>query len=484
MMRKMRQTILLSMMILLGVALFPRQGVTAEKADLSASSGACLECHAQPGIIKKFENGEAVEAYVDAEKFRVSVHHSLSCSTCHPDFSAENHPVRRFRSKGQFRIQSSLICRQCHTEEEIKKKPIHANLFRREQKGDVPLCSGCHTAHAVAAVSGGGVTANETDYCLSCHKHHMKLRFKDGGGIALVVNRSELSDSAHSKLGCSDCHYGFSSEDHPQRNFKTRRDYAIASAESCRRCHFDKYTQTLESICHTKQCEGNVNTPICTDCHGSHAVAYVRNEKTFSVSRCRKCHPKIYDTYANSVHGKALFNEQNRDVPVCIDCHKVHNIRNPLTLEFHERIPELCSNCHANSAIMAKYGLSTDVVNTYLSDFHGMTLGLYKKQREALSKPARPIAVCTDCHGIHNIQSTRDTPAAVVKANLLKRCQKCHHDASARFQDAWLSHYKPSLSRAPLVFLVNMGYKIFLPILLVGLFLQILLHIWRYAVNR
>ncbi len=480
----MKQAILSTMVFLLGMMLFALDRVSAEDAALLEASGKCLECHAQRGIVKKFENGESIEAFIDSEKYGSSVHHALSCPACHHDFSADNHPVRRFRSKSQFRIQSTLVCRQCHKDEEVRKKSIHANLFQQEQQGDVPLCTDCHTAHAVTAISGGRLTANETQYCLSCHQHHMKLKFKDGSDMALVVDRSDLSASAHSKLGCSDCHYGFSSEEHPQRNFKTKRDYSIASAESCRRCHFDKYTQTLESICHTKQSQGNLNTPICTDCHGSHAVAYVRIEKNFSVLRCRKCHPDIYDTYAKSVHGKALFNEENRDVPVCIDCHKVHNIKNPLALEFHERIPEMCSNCHANKAIVGKYGLSTDVVKTYLSDFHGMTLGLYKKQREALSKPARPIAVCTDCHGIHNISSTHDMPSAVVKENLLKQCQKCHHDATERFQDAWLSHYKPSLSRTPIVFLVDMGYRIFLPILLVGLFLQILLHIWRYAVNR
>ena len=29
---------------------------------------------------------------------------------------------------------------------------------------------------------------------------------------------------------------------------RSRRDYTIASSESCRRCHFDKYTKTLDSV--------------------------------------------------------------------------------------------------------------------------------------------------------------------------------------------------------------------------------------------
>jgi hypothetical protein len=144
----------------------------------------------------------------------------------------------------------------------------------------------------------------------------------------------------------------------------------------------------------------------------------------------------------------------------------------------------MCGNCHANPAVVGKYGLSTDVVKTYLSDFHGVTLGFYKKQREELYKPARPIAVCNDCHGTHNIISTVSVAPATVKKNLVKRCRKCHKDATANFPNAWLFHYKPSLSKFPMIFIVDSIYKIFLPIMWAGLILQVLLHIWRYAVNR
>ena len=37
---------------------------------------------------------------------------------------------------------------------------------------------------------------------------------------------------------------------------------------------------------------------------------------------------------------------------------------------------EICSNCHANKALMKKYGLSTAVSQTYVADFHGMTASL------------------------------------------------------------------------------------------------------------
>jgi hypothetical protein len=143
----------------------------------------------------------------------------------------------------------------------------------------------------------------------------------------------------------------------------------------------------------------------------------------------------------------------------------------------------MCSKCHANKEIMGRYGLSTDVIKTYLSDFHGVTLGFYKTE-EPSSQASKSIAVCTDCHGIHNISSTVSPDATIVKSNLVQRCRRCHADATENFPDAWISHYKLSLQRAPLTYIISILYRIFTPLMVIGLVLQILLHIWRYSVNR
>ncbi|MBI4690644.1 MAG: cytochrome c3 family protein [Nitrospirae bacterium] len=288
----------------------------------------------------------------------------------------------------------------------------------------------------------------------------------------------------HNRLSCSDCHFGFSSEEHPVRRFKTKRDYSVATSEICRRCHFDKYTRTLEGIHYNLLTQGNLKAPVCTDCHGAHSVYSGRKEKLANAKKCEQCHSEIYNIYSKSVHGGALISEHNEDVPVCSDCHSAHDITDPRTLDFRNTVPQICGNCHANKAIVGKYGLSTDVVRTYLSDFHGVTLGFYKKQRETLTKPTRSIAVCTDCHGTHNISSMRGVSLSVIKANMAKRCEQCHKDATGNFPDAWLSHYEPSLKKASIVFIINRAYEVLMPIMLIGLLLQILLHVWRYAINR
>jgi len=76
---------------------------------------------------------------------------------------------------------------------------------------------------------------------------------------------------------------------------------------------------------------------------------------------------------------------------------------------------------------MQKYGISTNVVQSYLEDFHGRSVALIGVQGKDI--PVRE-AVCTDCHGTHDIQKVDRPQFAVIKANLLETCQKCHPDAT------------------------------------------------------
>jgi hypothetical protein len=121
------------------------------------------------------------------------------------------------------------------------------------------------------------------------------------------------------------------------------------------------------------------------------------------------------------------------------------------------------------------------VVATYLQDFHGMTASL---GGDGGTTARGPTAVCTDCHGIHDILKADAPDSRVMKANLVKTCRQCHEDATENFPAAWLSHYEPSWQKTPVVYAVTVFYWIFIPFVLGGLVLQILLHIWRVVVNR
>ena len=133
---------------------------------------------------------------------------------------------------------------------------------------------------------------------------------------------------------------------------------------------------------------------------------------------------------------------------------------------------------------MQKYGLSTNVLNTYVADFHGTTVKMFEENfpDQPTNKP-----VCTDCHGVHDIGRTEDPQAGIVyKQNLLAKCQQCHPDATTEsFTNSWMSHYEPSPFVFPLVFFVTLFYKIFIPLVLGAMLLFVLTDIYRrFVVNR
>ncbi len=439
----------------------------------------CLGCHGIKGFEISLKYGETLPLYVDESQFKNSVHRTFDCSGCHTGFSAQNHPSRKLNTKREYAISGALLCGNCHS---TFRSELHTRMTKMAREGG-KVCVDCHGAHAITPVSK--VASKSSEYCLGCHSNELTMGFADGDAMSVRIESERLRLSVHNKLYCSDCHFGFSPEEHPVRTFRSRRDFTLTSSESCRRCHFDKYTKTLESIHYAMLSQGNLKAPVCVDCHGSHSISQTHRDRTTSARRCKTCHTEIYNTYSVSIHGTALFQEHNQDVPVCANCHRAHDIEDPRTFDYREQIPHMCGNCHANRELMDRYNLTTDVLKSYLQDFHGVTLRFYGRQKEAGAVSTfKPIAACIDCHGIHDITTTTGPGSSVVKTKLVKRCQKCHPDATADFPDSWISHYKPSLKRAPLVFTINLIYKIFIPFMMVGLILQILLHIWRYTVNR
>lgn len=332
-------------------------------------------------------------------------------------------------------------------------------------------------------VSGAQAQTPPVEPCMQCHSiPGMSQTLSDGEKMDLYINPASFSNSVHGKkLICSDCHMGYTAYPHPKRNIINKREYTITQYEVCKNCHFANYTKTLDSIHYDLLAGGNRNTPVCTDCHSAHSVTHPDRPRSHISQTCSTCHTAIYDDYTKSVHGRALMKEDNQDVPVCTDCHGVHNIRNSRTPNFHTDSTQLCVNCHTDSSMMDKYGISTRVVETYLNDFHGITMTLRKRQSpEAWTDKA----VCIDCHGIHNITRIDEPDSPVMKANLVKTCGKCHANASENFPAAWLSHYEPSPEKAPLVYFVKLFYMALIPFMVVGLSIHIGINLWSVITHR
>ncbi len=320
--------------------------------------------------------------------------------------------------------------------------------------------------------------------CLSCHGDpDLAMMLAGGEQLSLFIDPEVFGASLHTPLGigCRSCHNNIRGYPHPDLEYDTHRELSRALYMACQRCHSDNYDRTLDSMHAQAAAAGNLEAPICTDCHATHNIVPPDQPRARVSQTCGRCHTEIFEDYAGSVHGSALIVEDNPDVPVCTDCHGVHNIQDPRTALFRVETPELCAGCHANAELMGRYNLSADVYSLYNLSWHGVDVSVYRANWPTIWHES---AVCTDCHGVHDIRRTSDPASHVNPANLLETCRQCHPTAGPNWTGAWTGHNRVSLERTPFVFYTQAFYDSFAPFVLWASGLYVFLQVVRATVAR
>jgi predicted CXXCH cytochrome family protein len=339
-------------------------------------------------------------------------------------------------------------------------------------------------AGAIAFLYSPGVASagqDPAEECLMCHSEPVDLTFTNGTTRTLRFEHGKHETSVHKNLSCVDCHANAKEIPHSERQLDSARQFSIAASENCRQCHFDAYRQSLESVHAKAVTRGDLTAPTCVDCHGGHLIEPSKEPRTKIADTCGRCHTKTASVYAGSVHGEDVA-KNIADVPSCTDCHGAHQVAGPGDPGWRTSTPDICGNCHADAERMGKYGLSANVLKTYVADFHGKTARLRAAGKSGAE--ANVIAVCSDCHGTHDVTRVSSPSSPALKANLAATCRNCHTDASTAFPDAWMSHYEPTWGDTPVLMAVKAGYAVLIPFMIGGMMLQVLLHLWRMAVNR
>ena len=87
-----------------------------------------------------------------------------------------------------------------------------------------------------------------------------------------------------------------------------------------------------------------------------------------------------------------------------------------------KQIPQLCGTCHSNTAYIRQFNpsLRTDQLSQYRTSVHGKRLALGDTK----------VAVCTDCHSVHDLRAPTDSQSTVNPVNVANTCARCHADAS------------------------------------------------------
>jgi hypothetical protein len=334
-----------------------------------------------------------------------SVHAGLGCADCHrvtlsPSAESLPHPKK---------LPPPDCTARCHRESP-QREPGESPVYYAD------------SVHGQAYLKRG---VAEVAKCWDCHGMH-NIRKKEDPESR--VNRRNIP------LMCSTCHeqeavvvkYHIHAETPYQEYRRSVHGRAL----------FEKGLLTFAAV--------------CTDCHGVHNIQGVGNPHLMAKqpATCGKCHVLIYEEYKESIHGRAAL-QGNVDAPLCVDCHGEHQLVSPedqRSPASRSRISETCAGCHARPEVMRKYGIPEDRVGTFIASMHGIAAGFGSKAT----------ANCSDCHGVHGILPASDPRSRVNPANLAKTCGQpdCHPGMPERIRNAKI-HMGPDRRKSPALFFVQ-----------------------------
>ena len=165
----------------------------------------------------------------------------------------------------------------------------------------------------------------------------------------------------------------------------------------------------------------------CVDCHTD--VKSSAHETPPLKITCATCHADEQAAYDRSFHGKAV-QGGNSKAATCVDCHgSPHELlpaSDPKSHVHHTNIPATCGACHSQQFVMQDGGQSEQMVASYKQSVHG----------NAVSAGSEKAAVCTDCHGTHEILDAKDAKSPIFKFNVPATCGQCHNAISKEFQQS------------------------------------------------
>lgn len=140
----------------------------------------------------------------------------------------------------------------------------------------------------------------------------------------------------------------------------------------------------------------------CAGCHGPGTTLPKLGEGEFF-------HKDAHRQFSASIHAK--IQENGKPAAVCTDCHTVGGDMttdfapdDPRSTVFATKQEQTCGKCHEGS------------YNSFHESIHG----------HLLDQGDTRAASCSDCHGRHTIQSTKDENSRLNRTHLSEVCIRCH----------------------------------------------------------
>jgi hypothetical protein len=414
--------LLLALLLALGVAYVP-----AQADDVNDT---CLACHGDKGMTAR-RAGRTVSLFVDGRKFANSVHGSLSCTNCHADLEGKELPHGTPVAR--------VSCGTCHSDEgKQHARSLHGQALAR---GDAlaPHCVDCHGNHDIVPVKdirSRVAPLNIPMVCGQCHREGTPVQ--RNRNIAQHNILENFSESIHGQAllrkglvvapNCTSCHTAHSILPHTEPASSISR---ANITKTCTKCHAE-----IEMV-HRKTIRGELwekkahVLPVCVDCHQPHKIRNLFYPQGMADADCLHCHA---DQHLRSEDGRSVFVRASdvagsRHAKVaCSQCHSEVNASRVRPCETITR-PVDCTQCHAEAGL--QYQRST----------HG--------QLAARSDPNGPS--CKECHGTHRVLGRQDPNSPSFPINVPELCGRCHqpgHKAALRYtgvEHQIISRYEESI---------------------------------------
>ena len=288
-------------------------------------------------------------------------------------------------------VAQDIDCGECH-EDVAVSSAAHPDL----------VCSDCHTNVTDEHEGDDLEPLTDAESCGECH-----------GSVARTMGRSVHGDEA----SCNDCH-GAPHEIHEVADLASAVS-AVNQIKNCGACH-EEPAELVDGYLTSEHgkallLSGLVNAPSCSDCHGDHRILAVEKGKAptaheNSPEMCGACHLLLLDEWQDhSAHGLAW--QADEEGPVCVDCHKSHQIADPTTDVSRHASAANCGGCHE------------EYLTSFRDSFHGKATYLGMSGG----------ATCADCHTPHKNLAADHPNSSVHPDNVLATCGNCHEGVTASF---------------------------------------------------
>ena len=419
-MTKLQQIVLFSFILLI----FP-------EATFGQTSQDCLACHSDRTLTME-KRGRTFSLFTDTTRLKRSVHNSVECidchvgvdpneiphakvlkqvrcQTCHEEngYKKSIHAAVQEERAGKPRKAAAAECKDCHgTHEILPPGDIHSQTSRTRLSETCGKCHDSEAAHFSESAHGRALAEGikGSPACIDCHGEH---------NVVPVKSKESPVYKTHEAKICESCHL-----DNPDVRKRVGPSAGFIAA----------YERSVHGIA---LAGGNNKAATCSNCHGAHDMQKGTDPRSLvnrlnTPQTCARCHGDVAQTYSESIHGKAIL-KGNMDAPVCTDCHGEHRIlpptdpRSPVAAE--NVSAQVCAVCHNSVKLTQKYALASDRFKTFQDSYHGL----------ASRAGSVVVANCASCHGFHNIKPSSDPTSMINKANLAVTCGKCHPGANENF---------------------------------------------------